>query len=141
MKGFTLVEILVVIAIITFIISFGILIDVGTIKRDYFAAEEATIVSALEKARSRSMANIYETAHGVCFISPNYIIFREKDGHCVSGVASNETISANTKININFPTVVFSQLAGTTTDGVMIVIKDGIKTATTTLNYEGTIIW
>ena len=64
-----MVEIIVVIGILTVIIAFGMVIDLNVFKGDTFRAEEATIVSILEKARSRAMANMFESPHGVCYIS------------------------------------------------------------------------
>lgn len=145
-KGLTLIEILVVMAIIGVILSFGMTIDLNAFRGDTFRAEESTIVSALERARSHAMANMFESPYGVCYIAPNYVIFRENDGHCVDGISTNELIPANTNIATasgfpgTFPPVVFNQLAGTTT-GVNINLTDGVKSAIITINNEGTINW
>jgi prepilin-type N-terminal cleavage/methylation domain-containing protein len=142
-KGFTLIEILVVIAIITFVISFGILIDVGTVKKDYFSAEESTIVSALEKARSRSMANLYQSAYGFCYIgSPNYVYVIFNDGSCDQS-STDEIIKANSNITVTLTPsspITFAQLSGSTLDA-SIHLTDGTKSADITINNEGTIIW
>lgn len=142
MKGFTLIEIIIVVGIFTLIIAFASTIDLSAFRRDLFRAEQSTIVSALEKARSRSMTNLFESAHGVCFITPNYIIFRANDGLCDKNAPSNELIPANTNITVTFsqPNIIFSQLAGTTTDAT-IHITDGTKSADININYEGTINW
>lgn len=142
MKGFTLIEIIVVVAIFTLIIAFSSIIDLSAFKRDIFRAEQSTIVSTLEKARSRSMANMFQSAHGVCYASGNYIIFY--DGSC-DGTLTDELILANTNIAENplttFPTnIIFSQLAGTTT-GATIHITDGVKSADININNEGAINW
>ena len=139
-KGFTLIEIIVVISIIAIIISFGMTIDLGVFKRDLFKAEQSTIVSVLEKARSRSMANMFESAHGVCYDSgtDNYIIFRD-----TCGSAFTEFIPANANIEITFPTVTFDQLTGNSNSASDIIIhmKDGVKETDITINHEGKIDW
>ncbi len=145
-KGLTLIEIMVVIGIFMLIIGFGTIVDLNFVKRDLLKAEEDVIVSSLEKARSRSMNNIFESAHGFCYISPNYIIFRDSPStRCVAGESTNEVISANVGIAENsgttFPTfVIFSQLAGTTTDN-SIVLSDGVRLKNITINHEGRIDW
>ena len=108
-QGFSLLEIIVVVAVIIVILSFGMLVDWNVFKKDTFKAEQATIVAALSKARSRAMNNMFDTAYGVCYIAPNYIIFQ--DNTCTAG----ESISANTNIASNpstvFPPVVFLSAA------------------------------
>ncbi len=147
-RGFTLIEILVVIAIVGFVLSFGLGIDLSALSRNSFHTEEATIVSILERARSRAMANLNDSDHGVCYIEPDYVIFIENEGHCVDGVSSNELISANTNIAtasdfanpVKFPPVVFNRLAGTTS-GAAIHIEDGVKQDDIIINEQGAINW
>ena len=135
-----MVEIIVVIGILTVIIAFGMVIDLNVFKGDTFRAEEATIVSILEKARSRAMANMFESPHGVCYISPDYVIFR--DGIC-DKLGTDETVPSNTNITVSFisaTSVIFNQLAGTTT-GATIRITDGVKIEDIIINNEGRINW
>ncbi|OGI64952.1 hypothetical protein A3A95_02255 [Candidatus Nomurabacteria bacterium RIFCSPLOWO2_01_FULL_39_18] len=146
-QGLTLIEILVVVAIIGIIISFGMSIDLNAFRRDTFQAEESTIVALLGKARSRAMSNMFDTAHGVCYIAPNYIVFR---GTCVAGIPTNELTPANAAIATasdfsnpaKFPSVVFNRLAGTVTGSTIdITVTDGLKTEHIIINNEGTINW
>ena len=134
-KGFTLIEILVVIGIFAIIAAFGMTTNLSAFTTATIQSEESKIVSALERARSRAMANMFNTAHGVCYIAPNYVIFREKDAHCVFGTSTNELIPANTNIatasSFPFTPVVFNQLSGNVTDAV-ITIK---------INNAGAINW
>src|SRR5258706_15869468 len=136
-KGFTLIEIIVVVAILTVIISFGMTVDFSSFTSSNFQNEESKIIALLEKARSRSMSNMFERAHGVCYLAPDYVIFR--DGTCDKS-ATDETIPANTGIASNpltvFPAVVFEQLTGNTTSATDIVIHitDGVKVADIKIN-------
>ena len=133
-----MIEILVVVAILIVIISFGTLVDFSAFTSDTFQGEEAKIVSILERARSRAMANMFDSNHGVCYIAPNYVIFQGST--CVAG----ESIPANDNIASHadtiFPTVVFNRLTGNT-GGATIHITDGIKVEDITINNEGTINW
>ncbi len=147
-KGFTLVETIIVLAVIGAIVSFGSIVDLNTFKRDALRSEEATILSALEKARSRSMSNIMNTYHGVCYEGSNYIIFRGRTS-CLPASLTDETIPANINIAVTFPTVVvFEQLSGKLTPELVppvseidISITDGIRSDTIKINNEGTINW
>lgn len=141
-RGFTLIEILVVVAIIGIIVSLAATADLNTLKGDTFRAEESTIVSMLTLARSRAMNNMFETSHGVCYVAPNYVIFQGST--CDSAASTSELTPANISIASNgstiFPAFVFNRLTGNTTNGV-IHITDGVKSADIILNNEGTINW
>lgn len=140
-SGFTLIEILVVIAITGIILSFGMTLDIDTVKSDNFLAERATIVSILERARSHAIANLFDTNHGVCYIEPNYIVF--KGNICTT--TDSELIPANTNIASNpqttFPEkITFERLSGRTSE-TTIYITDGSSEAEITINNEGAIHW
>ena len=146
-QGLTLIEILVVVAIIAIIVSFGMAVDLNAFRRDTFRAEEATIVSLLSRARSRAMSNMFDTTHGVCYdnASKSYVVFR---GSICTIAPPSELTVANVNIATTsdfanpakFPTIVFGRLAGNTSSAT-ITVKDGIKTADIKINNEGTISW
>ncbi|OGI57594.1 hypothetical protein A3B85_00780 [Candidatus Nomurabacteria bacterium RIFCSPHIGHO2_02_FULL_37_13] len=144
-RGFTLVEIIIVLAIMGIIISFGMIIDLNVFKTNILQAEQSTIVATLEKARSRSMSNMFTSAHGVCYIAPNYVIFRGRTT-CEPTTETDEIIPANTTVatasnfSTTFPIIIFDQLSGNTT-GATIHITDGIKSADIMINNEGAINW
>ena len=140
-KGFTLIEIIIVIAILAAILSFGMIVNLNVFTGDIFLAEQSKIVGILERARSHAMANMFESAYGVCFNFPNYIIFRFRDrSTCLPISDTDEIIPTEKNITITFPTVVFKQLTGDTT-GATINITDGIKSANIIINNEGAIDW
>lgn len=145
--GFTLIEILIVIAIFTVLIALGLFMSMETFKGSMYRSEEATIVSLLQKARSRAMANVFQTAWSVCYSAPNYIIAHGSG--CPAG--AYDTVAANAGVatvsdfaNVaKFPTVVFQQLSGDTTsasDVSITVVQDSISRPIT-INHEGAIIW
>ncbi len=140
-KGFTLIELLIVVAIIGLVLSFGVTTDINTLKGDTFQAEASTVVSILERARSHAMANLFDTNYGVCYIEPNYIIF--KGDTCTA--TDSELIPANTNIASHtlttFPEkIVFERLSGRTTTAT-IHLRHGVNEKTIEINYEGTINW
>jgi prepilin-type N-terminal cleavage/methylation domain-containing protein len=140
-QGFTLIETVLVLAILGTIAGLATVVDLNSFKTDTFSGEESKIISVLAKARSRSMTNYYDSASGFCYKDNNYVIFR--DGNC-DGSGTDETISANINIASNpatvFPTFIFARLTGKTT-GATIHITDGIKSADIIINDEGTINW
>jgi Tfp pilus assembly protein FimT len=139
-QGLTLIEIIVVISVLMVIIAFGVVVDFSSFTSGTFYGEESKIVSALERARSRAMANMFETTHGVCYDAgeDSYVIFQG------STCAAGELIPANINIAENaattFPTVIFDRLTGNTT-GYTIHITDNIKSENIIINDEGAINW
>lgn len=141
-KGFTLIEVLVSIAILGLILSLGLFMSMDVYRGFSNRSEVDTIVSLLQRARASAMANSYQTTWGVCYVAPTYIIFRGST--CVVGASTNEETPSNPGAAIAGLTsaspVVFSQLAGTTSDAVVSITENG-KISTISINYEGTIIW
>ncbi len=142
-KGFTLVEILLVIGVLAMIVGLGITVDFSSFNSTTLNGEEAKIISLLEKARSRSMSNMFDTTHGFCYdgATDNYVIF--KGSTCTT--TGSDLIPASTLISENssttFPaTIIFSQLTGNSTTST-IHITDGTKSKDITINNAGTINW
>jgi len=150
--GFTLFEILVVIAIVGLILAFGTVANVSLITGDTLRSEQSTIVSLLEKARSRAMANMRDSSqgHGVCFNNGTYVIFHDRTT-CTPTTGTDEVVPANSIIatasnfSTTFPTVMFSRLSGRATvmpSGATIILTDGTTTLRAIdINDEGAINW
>lgn len=128
-------------AILGMVAIFSTIIDFQIFTTDTFQTEKLKIISLLTKTRSRAMANLFSTPHGVCYIEPNYIIFQNT---CDPENSSSELIPAHTPITSNantlFPTVTFERLTGNSSEET-IYITDGIKSAEIKINNAGTINW
>lgn len=141
-KGFTLFEILIVVSVLIIIIFITVGTNINVFTTSTLQEEESKVVSSLEKARSRSMANMFEKAHGFCYYDGSYVIFY--DGSCDKS-ASDEYVPANTTISLYpstvFPaSIIFQQLSGGT-NATTIHLEDGTKVEEITINNEGTINW
>ena len=149
-SGLTLVEIIVVIAIIGLILILGLFISFDSYRRYIFRSERTTLVSVLSRARSRAMNNIFETPHGVCYdqSSKKYVIFR---GNTYSPTnPTNESVSSNQSAIINpvpnsflcsvGPGLIFSQLSGNSST-MDIIVTESNASSTISINPEGTINW
>lgn len=140
----TLIEIMVVLGIFVVLISLGAVVDLNAFKSDTLQTEETKVVSLLEKARSRSMANLYQSSHGFCYVSPNYVIFHGR-ATCLPVNNTDENIPANVNIASNastsIPTTIFTALSGNTSGNPTINLSDGNKTVHIIINNEGTVNW
>ena len=159
-KGFTLIEIIVTIAILGMILVLGLVVSMDSYKGEIFRTERAVLVSQLSRVRSLSMGNIGEVRHGICYdntdlLSPKYIIF---EGNSYATAVNEVDVEAKTAVSLTPPTsvffcnvgpgVVFDQLSGrlypsvlpSSGELVIIITEDG-RTSNISINNEGTINW
>ncbi len=150
-SGFTLLETMITIGIVFLIMSFGILVTTDSYKRTIFRSERSILVSALSRARERSMNNYFQSPSGLCYDnsnpkSPTYVLFR---GLTYSPSPNNEQIAGNAGVTVSstpniFPCslggVVFLQLSGDTQTVQIAITKDG-RTSLISLNHAGQIDW
>ncbi len=153
--GFTLIEILVVVAIVTIILALGVPIGVDTFKTYTRRSERDIVVSIFERARNMAINNIDESPHGVCFddVGRNYVLF---SGSAYDPNDSrNEPIPASSGVSLdNFPicragqAIVFAQLSGdlspprTLPEGELSIrITQDTRVSTISVNNAGRIEW
>ena len=140
--GFTLLEIMISVTILTIILGFGITISFDAYRGYFFRSDRTIIISMLERARSLSMNNIGETVHGLCYdaTTKSYILF--EGSVCDPGASANITMDANSGITVSglSPGVIFTQLSGTTSIATITISSIG-RTADITINHEGRISW
>jgi type II secretory pathway pseudopilin PulG len=114
-KGFTLFEIIIVVALMIGFFALGSLVDLNIINRRSISAEQATLVSVLQKARNRSMNNIYASEHKVKVDVNSYILSYNNS----EGIPVEEFIKRNNNIEIKIEDkngdvdeIIFEQLSG-----------------------------
>jgi prepilin-type N-terminal cleavage/methylation domain-containing protein len=141
-RGFTLIEIVIVVAILSMLMGVGLFMSMDSYRGALSRSERDTIVSLLLRARSRSMANIFNSSWGVCYVAPNYMLFRGTV--CDPTATTNEALPAGKNVTITglaqASPVVFTQLSGSTVAATVTVVQSG-KTSTISINHEGAIIW
>ena len=153
-RGFSLIEILVVLGLISIISGFGLIVSMDDYRGYNFRNERDVIVSALQKARSQAINNMcYGSGctdglpHGVYFGVPgHYIIFQGSS--YVAGDPINEDIVAknNASTVSGVTSVVFTELSGDATvvpasPGVLTVTDTGTHISNITVESSGRIWW
>lgn len=147
-RGFTLVEMLIVIGLISMLGSVVLFIDLSSYRGDAFRAERTTLVTLLEQARADALNNVGEEEHGVAIFPSDepgsYVLF---DGPSyVAGSSTNRTFPTSYEVALDAgspTTIVFEQLSGDVLSPGVITLRDPNRNITTdiTINHEGTIIW
>ncbi len=154
-KGFTLVEILVAIAILAIILSLGIFLSFDFYKSRSLLSEKDIIISVLQKARNQSLNNINQVRHGIHFMEDSglkYIIFecKAESPQCVKYQenSADAVIAVYYGISISEPAlpfdVIFEQLSGDCLNCNLektITVTDGAKSYAIKINKEGGIDW
>lgn len=148
-RGFTLIELLVVVSLMAALLGLGLLMSMDVFRGTTFRSTRQVLVSALTTARARALANDHQSAHGVCYRAPDFILFRGTTYSATN--ASNERIIGNPKVLLTSPTdsftcgtgagIVFAGVSAQTAGGTITVTEEGHTAATITVNAEGTIIW
>jgi prepilin-type N-terminal cleavage/methylation domain-containing protein len=144
-RGFTLIEILVVIAIIGLIFGIGLFLSFDVYHGFSHRSERDIIVSMLERARSYALANVEQAPWGFCVAAGHYEVFHGASYSAGAVEQSLATSSAATVLGAPgcaTNPVIFAQLSGTTTAAGPITITQGSAPADTiTINDQGTISW
>lgn len=153
-SGFTLIEILVVMAIFIIIAGFALFVSMDSYRGYSFRSERDTAVIVLQKARSQAMSNSCVGScsgndglkHGVHFdsVGNQYVIFQTTGDYTTGRDAgADQFIPVNNNVSINFPDVVFNQLDGAVPGApISSTISDAVgHSSTITINSEGQIDW
>lgn len=146
-KGFTLIEIILVMGLIGIILSFGVAMSIGSISQSTVTQERDLFVTLLLRgARAAAIANVGQTAHSVYIDSANhkYILF---DGTTyTSGASTNREVPfTNDNIvvtNTGGNKIIFDQLSGNVSEGAgTISITNGNATQEIIVREVGQIDW
>ncbi len=150
MRGFTLAEIVIVMAIFSILAVSLLFLDLNNFRGDSFRAEVTTIGTLLQTARANSLNNIDQAPHGVAFFPfdyPHSYVLFEGESYGLRDATRDQVFDASYPILFaaTAPTeVVFSQLSGDAPI-TSISMKDSQRPAVPsrfiTINSEGGISW
>ena len=138
-SGFTLVEILIVTALLASLGGLAVVVSMATYRSYTFLSEQDLLISLLQKARSQSLNNLNQAPHGVYLDMDAYTLF-EGSNYARRDQAQDLSFSRNSNYFLNGLTeIVFAQISATTTSGEIILDDHIHPKATISLNYEGQI--
>ncbi|OGG47385.1 hypothetical protein A2671_01025 [Candidatus Kaiserbacteria bacterium RIFCSPHIGHO2_01_FULL_49_13] len=143
-KGFTVIELLIVLAIATLISSIGLIYGYDTFTRSSVRSQEDTLGRLLQTARARAISNVNQSPHGVHIDPDKYVLF--------SGLTydpldpENEPFPRNSSVIIStdpsgMNNFVFAQLSGDASPTGTIVLNASGQNYNIVINSEGGIDW
>ncbi len=138
-QGFTLIEVLVTIGIFGVLLSLGLWFGIDFYKVYAFNSERQLVVGLLQKARSQSLANINQQAHGVHIDSNGYTVF--EGNTYVSGASLNQVYEKHPGVTNTGLDVTFEQLSGRPDSAKSFNLQQDSKISTIIINVEGQINW
>ncbi|MBI4086216.1 MAG: prepilin-type N-terminal cleavage/methylation domain-containing protein [Candidatus Liptonbacteria bacterium] len=140
-KGFSIIEILIVMAILTIIAGFVAGVGSNFYNNQALIGERDSVIGLLRSARTRAINNINQASHGVYIGASQYVAFdgesyaaRKQDYDAVFPRSLGATIMGPSEI-------VFKAIEGTSNVSGTITISSGIGSVTISLNGEGMVNW
>ncbi len=145
-SGVTIIEVLIVIGIFGILAAIGLVFGMDFFRTYSTSSEKINLVSALSKARARSVSNIKGHEHGVHITGTQYVLF-QGDGPNLTWVDRitnlDEPIPVKTGVTTGNQDIIFDQLSGNTncsSDCSMTLSGQGRSTIVT-VNRQGAILW
>jgi len=142
-KGFTILELIIVVGLIGVAAAFSVMLGVDAIVRGSVQSERDYIVSSLQAARAQALANVDEVAHGVRIDTDEVIFFDATS--CVEIVGSDRRAdrAAAVEVSPDPVEVIFDQVSGNVTcmTPPTITLTESVESSVIEINSEGRIEW
>ena len=134
MKAFSLIELIIVIAIVMIIGVTATTFGAGTMLSNNLEVDKRMLVSSLQKARSYAMVKKSNLAWGVCYTGGMIRVF---GGSCASPTIKDDYDVSNSTVISGLSTVIFSNLRGEPDATQSITLTGNNKTITVSVNALG----
>ena len=139
--GFSIVEILIVVAILTIIFGFSVGIGSNFYSGQALIAERDSVIGLLRNARTRAMDNVNQLGHGVYIGANQYVAF-DGESYAARIQDYDAAFPRFPGVTIAGPSeIVFKSIEGTSNVSGTIIISSGAGSANISLNNEGRINW
>ena len=149
-KGFTIIELLIVFALVSIVGAFALLASIDAYRGSLFRSDRDMLVAALERARAESMNNVCigtctdGKAHGVAIRpsdNPNAYVIFQGSSYAVRNSSVDAIFAANSvAIVTGLNEVDFAQITGAANAGT-VNISQSNHTSVISIGSEGQISW
>lgn len=134
MKAFSLIELIIVIAIIMIIGAVSTTFGAGTLMQNNLETDKLMLVSSLRKAQNYAMVKKNGLSWGVCLSGRGIRVF---GGTCASPTIKDDYDISNSTVISGLSTVTFSALRGEPNAVQSITLTGNNKTITVSVNALG----
>ncbi len=144
-KGFSLIEVMVVMTMITLLAGVGLVMNLDDFRSYLFRDERNVLVTVLQKARSQAVNNVCIGSgctdglpHGVHLAPGKYTIFQGSSFN--PDASTNQDIDGNANMSLAYttPDILFGQLSGQVATDWDVVLDDAYgHTTAVSVNKEG----
>ncbi|NBV77613.1 prepilin-type N-terminal cleavage/methylation domain-containing protein [bacterium] len=146
MRGFTLLEVMVVIALSCMILALSLVVSLDTYRSAAFVNDRALLIALLQHARAQALNNV---CLGNCTDGVPHGVHIDQDAYTVfQGASYNPSDSNNARFESNtaivksgISDVIFSQLSATTSTTGDVILSFADSVSTTTILSNGAIVW
>lgn len=140
--GFTLIEIVIAVAILVALAGLGLIVGIDLYKSNVLGTELDNAVNVLQKARAEAQANIGGSPHGISLQSNRYVIFRGSSYAARDPLYDEEILISPIITATGSSEIVFSQLSGNANASGTITLTDerGVSFVVS-VDSEGRIDW
>ena len=139
-KGFSLIEVLIVLGVVGVIASIGTIFSMGSVSRSYALSERDLLVGLLTQTRAKALANVHESAHSLHVATSTYVLY---EGTTFS--ATNPTNTHVPKVSkaamSGLDTVSFLPMTADVVSSGVITVVGGSQSYTIEINAVGRINW
>lgn len=141
MRGFTLIEVVMVLGILGVVFALGLPVGIDAYRNYLLTSETRKLVSVLRRAEEFALSNKNEDSHGIFLEENNFVLFKGVSFGSREG-AYDEDYPREPSISISgFTEIVFSQLSGKPSATATVVLSNGLTSQSIDINEEGTISW
>lgn len=141
MKGFTLVEVVIVLGIFGLILAIGLPVGIDAYRNYLLTSENRNLMSVLRRAEEFAFSNKNESDYGVYLEGNNFVLFK---GSSFAGRDENydEEYPREPSVLIGgFTEIVFSRNSGNPNATATIVLSNNLASQSIDINEEGAIFW
>jgi prepilin-type N-terminal cleavage/methylation domain-containing protein len=147
-RGFSLIEITVVLGMFAIVGSLALLMSMQSYSGYSFHTTQQLLVTTLQKARSEALANVCVgtsctdgVSHGV-HIEPDELVLFQGNVYDPNNLTNVHLPLSNAKITINGNDIIFAPLtASVSVPGDILITDAKGRVSTTTVGAEGQISW
>lgn len=140
-KGFSLIEIMILIGIFAMLVAIGTPIGIEVYRDSLLDSDTNLVLSVVRRTQEYSFSNRNMVSHGVFFQNDKLTVFQ--GGSYASrtlGYDEEFPLSGGTTVTAP-PEIVFSPLSGSPAFGATITISNGAHSRLITINAQGAVVW